>query len=518
MTTHAPHAPPEPPEPPEIEVAEEVSATFADLVPREFARARFVCSEGLDAGTGEELVVASESTPPAVLHNIGARLRRPLRVRRSDAEGVARTVDALYERHRRDQEASAADPARARRSSPAARGTPHSGGTSGGDLARLLAAAESDLLNLQGKGEVARLVDAVLFEALGRGASDVHLQPLPTGTLVRIRVDGVLHDVREIATEVAVAVTSRIKVMGRMDIAERRVPQDGRATVTIGDRPADLRISTVPTSHGERVVVRLLDRERQPCSFAALGMPAHVESPYLDRASRTNGIILVTGPTGSGKTTTLYATLGKVGASRVNVMTIEDPIEYELSLAGVRASQSQVNQRKGVTFATGLRHILRQDPDVVMVGEIRDEETARTAIQASLTGHLVLSTLHTNDAPSAVTRLVDLGVEPYLVAASLSAVLAQRLVRTVHAPCAGAGCAGCLGSGLLGRTGVYELLVVDESLRALVSRGADTSELRDAARRSPQWPLRTLADEGARLVSEGASTQAEVDRVLMGAI
>ncbi|MBL9140308.1 MAG: type II/IV secretion system protein [Phycisphaerae bacterium] len=362
---------------------------------------------------------------------------------------------------------------------------------------------------------MARLVDAVLFEALGRGASDVHLQPLPTGTLVRIRVDGVLHDVREISTDIAVAVTSRIKVMGRMDIAERRAPQDGRATVTIGDRPADLRISTVPTSHGERVVVRLLDRERQTCSFAALGMPEHVELPFLDRANRTNGIILVTGPTGSGKTTTLYATLGRVGAARVNVMTIEDPIEYELSLAGVRASQSQVNAKKGVTFATGLRHILRQDPDVVMVGEIRDAETARTAIQASLTGHLVLSTLHTNDAPSAVTRLVDLGIEPYLVAASLSAVLAQRLVRLVHSDCGGGGCAACLGSGLLGRSGVYELLLVDDAMRALVARGAPTAELRDAARAAG---MRTLVEEGERMVGEGRSTKAEVDRVLMGAI
>ncbi len=356
---------------------------------------------------------------------------------------------------------------------------------------------------------------AVLFHALGKGASDVHLQPLPTGTLVRIRVDGVLHDVREIPTEIAVAVTSRIKVMGRMDIAERRAPQDGRATVTIGDRPADLRISTVPTSHGERVVVRLLDRERQPCSFEALGMPEHVATPYIDRASRTNGILLVTGPTGSGKTTTLYATLGRVGAARVNVMTIEDPIEYELSLTGVRASQSQVNAKKGVTFATGLRHILRQDPDVVMVGEIRDAETARMAIQASLTGHLVLSTLHTNDAPSAVTRLVDLGVEPYLVASSLSAVLAQRLVRLTHAACAGAGCDTCLSSGLLGRSGVYELLVVDDEMRALIGQGVRTKDLRDAARRGG---MRTLIEEGERVVHEGISTRAEVDRVLLGAI
>jgi general secretion pathway protein E len=499
---------------------------FVDCIPREFARRHLVVSEG-SAGEGEaasaadaafddpgcgacERLVAAAATPDAVLANIGARLRRAVRVRRDDGERVARLVDELYERERRE--------------------APHGAGGSGaegavaqdaaaGDAARsvdrLLAIADRDLLNVEGKGKVVLLVDAILFEALGRGASDIHIQPLPDATIVRYRVDGVLHDVRTLAPELAVAVVSRVKVMGRMDIAERRVPQDGRATVSIGERPIDLRISTVPTSHGERAVLRLLDHQQQLTEFGALGMPARVAAPFLERARRANGIILVTGPTGSGKTTTLYATLTAIGSARVNIMTIEDPVEYDLSAAGLRVSQSQVNSRKGVTFATGLRHILRQDPDVVMVGEIRDAETARTAIQASLTGHLVLSTLHTNDAPSALTRLIDLGVEPYLVSASLSAVLAQRLVRRVHGACGGRGCAECLETGLRGRMGVFELLAVTDAVRALVTQGADAQRLRDAARAEG---MTTLVEEGARLVGEGATTREEVDRVLVGAI
>jgi general secretion pathway protein E len=368
---------------------------------------------------------------------------------------------------------------------------------------------------------------------------------------------------RELKPALANSVVSRIKVMGRMDIAERRVPQDGRATITIGrgstpsftplsqddDEPRpptsaarsiDLRISTLPTSYGERAVVRLLESSRGEylSGFDTLGMPGHVRSAYLERASRASGIVLVTGPTGSGKTTTLYATLRWLASKTMagaasdvhprsrlrdcglNIVTIEDPIEYELSTVGLSISQSQVNTRKGVTFATGLRHILRQDPDIVMVGEIRDAETARTAIQASLTGHMVLSTLHTNDAASAVTRLIDLGVEPYLVSASLAGVLAQRLVRRVHAACAGKGCSedghggrGCFGSGFQGRTGLFELLRVTEPIRELISRTVPVSEIRaEACARG----MRTLLEEGRRLISEGITTAAEIARVVHG--
>ena len=502
------------------------AARFVDCIPREFALRHLVASEGIpgeseaaaaadaavdNAGCGAcEQLVAAVATPDAVLANIAARLRRPVQVRRDDGERVARLVDELYERERREAPRGTAGPAAA---GGAARDA--LAGEAARSVDRLLALADRDLLNVEGKGKVVLLVDAILFEALGRGASDIHIQPLPDATIVRYRVDGVLHDVRTLAPELAVAVVSRVKVMGRMDIAERRVPQDGRATVSIGERPIDLRISTVPTSHGERAVLRHLDHQQQLTEFGALGMPPRVAAPFLERARRANGIILVTGPTGSGKTTTLYATLTAIGSARVNIMTIEDPVEYDLSAAGLRVSQSQVNSRKGVTFATGLRHILRQDPDVVMVGEIRDAETARTAIQASLTGHLVLSTLHTNDAPSALTRLIDLGVEPYLVSASLSAVLAQRLVRRVHGACGGRGCAECLETGLRGRMGVFELLAVSDAVRALVTQGADAQRLRDAARAEG---MTTLVEEGARLVGEGATTREEVDRVLVGAI
>jgi general secretion pathway protein E len=480
---------------------------FFAAIPRDFARRHLVVSERLEVGSGrpEEHVLASPSTSRTVLWNVAARLRRPLVVRVADPEAVARAVDERYERYERHERSRGVRD----ESAPAAADE-----ADAPDLDRLLADADRDLLNVQGKGRIVLLVDALLFEALGRGASDVHIQPLPGSAVVRYRVDGVLHAVRDLAPELALAVVSRVKVMGRMDIAERRVPQDGRATVTIGGRPIDLRISTVPTSHGERVVLRLLDHARQPADFASLGMPDPIAGPFLERAGRANGIILVTGPTGSGKTTTLYATIRQIGTSRVNIMTIEDPIEYELSTSGLQVSQSQVNTRKGVTFATGLRHILRQDPDVVMVGEIRDAETARTAIQASLTGHLVLSTLHTNDAASAITRLVDLGVESYLVSATLSAVLAQRLVRRVHRACGGAGCADCLGTGLKGRTGVFELVVVSERLRRRIREGADAGSLREAARAEG---MSSLVDAGEWLVREGVTTREEAARVLLGA-
>lgn len=309
---------------------------------------------------------------------------------------------------------------------------------------------------------------------------------------------------------------SRIKVMGQMDIAEHRVAQDGRASVTIGEgRSIDLRISTFPTSHGERAVLRLLDNSQPLFSdFLALRMPQDTTEKYLAAANRASGIVLVTGPTGSGKTTTLYATLKAIATSDLNVMTIEDPIEYELSHDGLTISQSQVNAKKGVTFSSGLRHILRQDPDVILVGEIRDAETAKMAIQSSLTGHLVFATLHTNDAPSALTRLFDLGVEPYLVSSSISAVLAQRLVRRVHPPCRGQGCELCFGAGLLGRTGVFELMVLDERIQSLVAKGVDVLDIRKAAR---EQGMRTLREAAARLVADGITRASEVARVLDGA-
>ena len=483
------------------------SPEFLSLISRDFARMHLILSGGVE-GDIETLLVAG-STDRFAIHNTGARLGRQVRTERRDAEQLARAIDEAYE-------------AVAVSTGPAEFDGPGSERSAEDALRAALELADRDLLSTEGKGPVVQLVDAMLFEALARGASDLHVQPLADVTLVRMRIDGVLHIARELPPTVTAAVVSRIKVMGRMDIAEHRVPQDGRATVSIGradsktgGRTVDLRISSLPTSFGERVVIRLLDTERGTAmqSFESLGMPADIESAYLDRSARANGLILLTGPTGSGKTTTLYTTLKWIatrGGGELNVMTIEDPIEYELSDSGVAISQAQVNTKKGVTFASGLRHILRQDPDVVMVGEIRDTGTARIAIQSSLTGHLVFSTLHTNDAPSAVTRLVDLGVEPYLASSSLSAVLAQRLVRRTHTECGGQGCAGCMESGYAGRTGLFELLTVDEDLRHEISANATAVRLRQLARARG---MRTLREDGARVLEAGMTSRSEVERV-----
>jgi len=477
---------------------------FLELIPRDFAREHLVLGER----EGESLVLRHGSqTPTCVLHNIQVRLDEPATCEAGDPQAIALAIDMAYGR---------ADSSRA----------PDQHDDQGfvvdapdSDLERAIAEADRDLLATSGKAPVVRLVDWMLFHAATRGASDVHVQPLEDRVLVRMRVDGALRDVRALPGTVGDAIASRLKVMGRMDVAERRVPQDGRATVTIGSgnaaRTIDLRLSSLPTAFGERVVVRLLepDGTLDLDNFSALGMPPDVEKRWLAACSRSSGIVLSTGPTGSGKTTTLYATLrwtARRSARDLNVMTIEDPIEYDLSGPHVAISQAQINTKKGVTFASGLRHILRQDPDVVMVGEIRDLETAQVAIQASLTGHLVLSTLHTSDAVTAVTRLVDLGVEPYLVSASLSASLAQRLVRRVHRQCEGEGCDACYGSGLLGRVGLFELLVVNEAMRERIAAGITASALRAEAKAAG---MRTLHDEGQRLIKANITTPLEVARV-----
>jgi len=350
--------------------------------------------------------------------------------------------------------------------------------------------------------------------------------------VVRFRVDGVLRDVIEPPRALHAALVSRLKIMASLDIAEKRLPQDGRIALKLGDKQVDVRVSTLPTGAGERVVLRLLDKDSARLDLAALGMSAPT-LVVIDRLIREpHGIVLVTGPTGSGKTTTLYAALSRLPRGTTNMMTVEDPIEYALD--GV--AQTQVSPRVDLTFARALRAILRQDPDVIMIGEIRDLETAQIAVQASLTGHLVLATLHTNDAASAVTRLADMGVEPYLLASSLLGVLAQRLVRTLCPVCRTAappspgeaklvaglglpastpvwtapGCAQCNDSGYRGRSGVYELLVVDDAMRRMIHDGASEPALRDAALRSG---MRTLRVDGARWIAEGATSLAELVRV-----
>ncbi|MBX3322445.1 MAG: Flp pilus assembly complex ATPase component TadA [Phycisphaeraceae bacterium] len=494
------------------------SETFMRLIDHEFARRHLVLSAGCREGV--ELLLASAQTRPAAIFNIGVRLGCAVDVRTCPAEDLAIAIDRAYAAERSEErEAEEAI-------------VIEGGEDVAGDLDLAVRDAERDLLSTHGKAPAVRLVDLVLFEALVRGASDVHLQPLRDRTLVRYRLNGSLHTMRELPSSVAASVVSRIKVMAGLDVAERRAPQDGRASVSIGraggrhasaaGRQADLRISTLPSVYGERVVLRLLDPARSPhlSSFASLGMTDDLERAYLAQIARTSGIVLSTGPTGSGKTTTLYASLAWISATNaggsmrgceLNMVTVEDPVEYDLSGAGLAISQTQVDPKKNVTFATGLRHILRQDPDVIMVGEIRDEETARIAVQASLTGHLVLSTLHTSDSASAIARLLDLGVEPFLVSSSLCAVLAQRLVRTVHGACDGRGCEACLMTGFEGRTGLFELLVLDTALRSMISNRAPANEILALAR---SRGMRTLHEHGLSLVASGVSTQAELSRVI----
>ena len=389
-----------------------------------------------------------------------------------------------------------------------------------------------DLLDTSGRAPVIKLVNLILFEAVKSRASDVHVQPYEDRVIVRQRVDGVLFDSFDVPKSLQEEVLTRIKVLGRMDIAEKRLPQDGRATVQVGDRLIDLRIASLPTSHNERIVIRLLDKSARLYTLAELGMRSETLSTFQDVIGLAHGLILVTGPTGSGKSTTLYAALKEINTKDQNVLTLEDPIEYQLD--GV--SQTQINEKKGMTFASGLRSVLRQDPDIIMVGEIRDHETAVMAIQASLTGHLVFSTLHTNDAASAVTRLLDLGIEPYLVASSLVASLAQRLVRRICRECKaalpsheardqiqqlrpdsqrsdlfrGGGCSECRGTGYRGRLGLFELLIIDNRCREIVQARGNASQIRAAALAAGMTLLR---NDGLDRALDGQTTIDEILRV-----
>jgi general secretion pathway protein E len=402
------------------------------------------------------------------------------------------------------------------------------------DLSRLLQElpTSEDLLDAGEQAPVIRMINALLLQALRERASDLHFEPYESHAVVRFRIDGMLRDAIEPPRALHGALVSRLKIMAGLDIAEKRLPQDGRIALKLGDRQVDVRVSTLPTGAGERVVLRLLDQEAARLDLTALGMSDDTLAA-VDRLIREpHGILLVTGPTGSGKTTTLYAALSRLPRDSTNMMTVEDPIEYALD--GV--AQTQVNARIDLTFARALRSILRQDPDVIMIGEIRDLETAQIAVQASLTGHLVLATLHTNDAASAITRLADMGVEPYLLASSLLGVLAQRLVRTLCPVCRvrahasdgegrllesvglspalpifhPKGCDACNDTGFAGRTGVYELLRIDETLRRLIHDGAGELALRDAALRAG---MRRLREDGARFLADGRTSLAELTRV-----
>ncbi|MBL8758943.1 MAG: type II/IV secretion system protein [Phycisphaerae bacterium] len=373
--------------------------------------------------------------------------------------------------------------------------------------------AATDLLQLARQTPVIRLVNMILFEALRRRASDIHVHPMETKLVIRFRIDGMLTDAFSPPLSLAPAISSRLKVMTELDIANRHAPQDGHTSVRIGNRKIDIRLSVIPNVYGERIVLRLLDQSQTQLSLDQVGMTPEQQAKLVSLIERPNGIILVTGPTGSGKTTTLYGALGRVDRGSRNVMTIEDPVEYHLD--GI--SQTQVNVKRGVTFAAGLRSLLRQDPDVILVGEIRDKETAQLAVQASLTGHLVLATLHTNDAPSAIARLLDIGVEPYLITSTLLAALAQRLVRRCCTGCAGTGrtedgrCERCGGSGYYGRVAIYEIMMMNDQLRRLTAQQADAVSIAEAAREAG---MATLRDDGMAKVAMGWTTKAEIDRVL----
>jgi general secretion pathway protein E len=484
----------------------------SDRIPYVFVKANGVAVTSVTSNHAE--VVVRREVQAGALAELRRVLGVPLRARRIDTDEFNEVVSALYNGANEGAAALADDLAQDI------------------DLSRLLQELPKveDLLESQDDAPVIRLINALFTQALRNAASDIHIEPYETRSVVRLRVDGTLCDLIEPARALHAALISRIKIMAQLDIAEKRLPQDGRITLRLAGRPVDVRVSTIPTAHGERAVLRLLDKQAGRLDLSRLGMD-EITLTRMDRLIREpHGIILVTGPTGSGKTTTLYAALSRLDSASLNIMTVEDPIEYDLD--GI--SQTQVNPRIEMTFARALRTILRQDPDVIMIGEIRDLETAQIAVQASLTGHLVFATLHTNDAISAVTRLVDMGVEPFLLASSLIGVGAQRLVRRLCLECRqpwdedmgkspsldsfsasailykAQGCAACNHSGYQGRTGIYELLAVDNDLRRRVHDRVSEQDLREYV---VSAGMRSLRDDGMRLATQGITSLEEVVRV-----
>jgi general secretion pathway protein E len=394
---------------------------------------------------------------------------------------------------------------------------------------------QQDILDHDSEAPIIRLVNSILSQAVRDRATDIHIEPFERTLQVRYRIDGILHEVLTPPKRLQSSIISRLKIMADLNIAERRLPQDGRIAIRVRNRGIDIRVSVVPTAFGERLVLRLLDKSSTLLGLEEIGFPPDLFETYTHLIQRSHGIILVTGPTGSGKTTTLNATMQRINAPEMNIITVEDPIEYQINGVG----QIQVNPKIDLTFANGLRSILRQDPDVIMVGEIRDRETVEIAIQASLTGHLVFSTLHTNDSASAITRLLDMGVEPFLISSSVLAMMAQRLVRVLCPACRepmqpdpetlselgiaadhyaqhgkqfyrARGCNACRSTGYKGRMGIYEMLMMDDTIRALVMQRANANTIKTTA---VQGGMRTLLQDGAEKVLQGHTTAAEVLRV-----
>ena len=493
---------------PAVEVERGSVAPVPDI-PYAFAKANGVVL--VPGENGRPTVALREGSDPTILIEVRRHVGQPISVRKVSQSEFDRH---LHSRYAVDESAAGL-----------------AGAIDSNDELNALATGmptAEDLLDSADDAPAIRLINGIIAEAVRRGVSDIHIEPYESGLVVRMRVDGVLRESLRMPVHVAPVVVSRIKVMARLDIAERRVPQDGRIGLTLGGKLLDVRVSTLPSRAGERVVLRILDKESAGFSLDQLGIGGSAQRILGDALTEPNGIILVTGPTGSGKTTTLYAGLQQLNDGSRNILTVEDPVEYAIEGVG----QTQVNSKVGMSFATGLRAILRQDPDVVMVGEIRDRETADIAVQASLTGHLVLSTVHTNDAIGAITRLRDMKVEPFLLASSLRAVLAQRLVRRLCAKCreavpaetgvaallgipAGtivyrsAGCSECAQTGFKGRTGVFEAVRIDSAIRRMINEGGDEAAMaRHAFARAPN-----LAAAARELVLAGVTTPEEAIRV-----
>jgi len=504
-------------------LAKDVPIEFVESVPATYAQHHYLIGIRLDGEDDELTVVISRPLDTNILDNVSKMTGEPIRAAVATRTSITAAIDTAYE-----QRATVIEEVAEELDSQNI-----------DELADEVAASD-DLLDVVNRPPVIRLVNDILFRALQLRASDIHVHPYETKIQIRYRIDGILYDVLSLNRNVLPLVVSRIKVMAGMDIAERRMPQDGRCSVRLGHREIDLRVSTVPTSYGERTVLRILDKSTGLYTLNELGLGNEDLERFDSFLNRSHGVIFVTGPTGSGKSTTLYASLNRINAAEKNIMTIEDPIEYQLG--GI--SQMQVASKKGVTFVNALRHVLRQDPDVIMVGEVRDVETARMVIQSSLTGHLVFSTLHTNDSAGAVSRLLDLGVEPYLASSSLIAILAQRLLRKICPDCrevyqpsdrelrelgvmsenalgelagdnsghfyVGAGCDKCFQTGYRGRTGIYELMTIDSQIQDLIYKRESAGVIKKAALAAG---LKTLRMDGARKVLQGETTTAEVLRV-----
>lgn len=487
---------------------------LAQTIPYPFARRHGVIAARLVDDCIE--VWALEGADPEILAEVCRSLGKYTRIRILDAQKFDASLNTAYERninHALDISEEL-----------------------GGDLDLQELAAQlpqtEDLLESEDDAPIIRLINTLLSQAVREGASDIHIEPFETRSVVRFRMDGVLRDVMEPQRVLHNILVSRVKIMARLDIAEKRLPQDGRISLKLAGRPVDVRVSTLPTEHGERVVMRLLDKQAGRLNLSHLGMSDAALDELRKLINQPHGIVLVTGPTGSGKTTTLYAALSQLNTLQHNIMTVEDPVEYDIDGIG----QTQVNSKIELSFARALRAILRQDPDIIMIGEIRDLETAQIAVQASLTGHLVLATLHTNDSVGAVTRLVDMGVEPFLVASSLSGVLAQRLVRKLCPACrqkhkateaelklldtkkksisadtwSPGACTECGNSGYQGRTGIYELLTVDETMRGMIHDGTSEGQMREHAR---NHGMITLREDGIRWLRDGTTSLEELVRV-----